>query len=97
MPVIEVCEECGSRAGTCSCFDWDERKRRKCSACDDPFVWDDNVIIVDDEIYHKDCVVIYPIGYFAMLDGEPLGETENEDGQFAYEIIDDLLDDDEED
>jgi hypothetical protein len=66
---------------------------RKCVACEESFVWDDNVIIVDDELYHKDCVTLYPTGYYAFIDGEPLGETENEDGQMAFEIIDGLLDD----
>jgi hypothetical protein len=67
----------------------------KCASCEEKFVWNDTVIIVDEQLYHKDCVELYPIGYFAMLDGEPLGETENEDGQMAFEIIDDLLDDEE--
>lgn len=65
----------------------------KCVSCEDEFLWNDTVVIVDDELYHKDCLELYPTGYFAMLDGEPLGETENEDGQLAYEIIDGLLDD----
>jgi hypothetical protein len=67
----------------------------KCASCEEKFVWNDYVIIVEDNLYHKDCIEIYPIGYFAMLDGEPLGETENEDGQMAFEIIDDILDDEE--
>lgn len=65
----------------------------KCKACEDLFKWDDTVVIVDDEAYHKYCLELYPTGYYAMLDGEPLGETENEDGQIACEIIDGLLDD----
>lgn len=67
-----------------------------CKACEDKFEWNDTVVIVDDELYHKDCIELYPTGFFAMLGGEPLGETENEDGQMAYEIIDGLLDDEEE-
>lgn len=63
----------------------------KCKACDDPFKWDDTVIIVDDDIYHKDCLDIYPSQFFAFLDGEPLGETENGDGDMACEYIDELL------
>lgn len=63
----------------------------KCTACNDAFVWNDYVIIVDDEVYHKECIELYPTGYFAMLDGEPLGETENDDGEMAFEIIDGLL------
>lgn len=68
-----------------------------CTACDDPFKWDDDVIIVGDNLYHKDCVTLYPTGFVAYIDDEFLGETENEDGQMAFEIIDDLLTDDEED
>lgn len=51
------------------------------------FQWNDDVVVVDDEFYHKDCVELYPTGYYAMLDGEPLGETENDDGQPAYDIF----------
>jgi hypothetical protein len=68
-----------------------------CAACDETFNWDNDVIIVGDDLYHKDCVTLYPTGYVAFIDDEFLGETENEDGQMAYEIIDDLLTDDEED
>lgn len=67
-----------------------------CKACDDEFKWDDDVIIVRDNLYHKDCVTLYPTGFVAYIDDEFLGETENEDGQMAFEIIDDLLTDDEE-
>ncbi|WP_197046693.1 hypothetical protein [Oceanobacillus salinisoli] len=95
MPVVQVCDECGAKAGTCNCYDWEIKKKAKCFYCDEEFVWDDYVVIVEDELYHKDCVELYPTGYFAMLDGEPLGETENEDGQMASEIIDDLLDEEE--
>lgn len=64
-----------------------------CKACDDEFVWNDDVVIVNDELYHKDCVTLYPIGFVAFVGDEFLGETENEDGQMACEIIDGLLDD----
>ncbi|KQL17664.1 hypothetical protein [Cytobacillus solani] len=67
----------------------------KCASCEDEFVWNDDVIIVEDNLYHKDCVTLYPTGYVAFIDDEFLGETENDDGQMAYEIIDDLLNDDE--
>lgn len=65
----------------------------KCVSCEDEFEWNDEVIIVEDCLYHKDCVTLYPTGYVAYIDDEFLGETENEDGQMAYEIIDDLLND----
>lgn len=64
-------------------------KLKCCNACDDPFHWEDEVVIVDDEHYHKDCVELYPTGYVAFLDDNCLGETENDDGQSAYEILDD--------
>lgn len=64
-------------------------KIKHCKSCIEPFRWDDDVILVEDDIYHKDCVSLYPTGYFAMLDDEPLGETENEDGSMAFEIMED--------
>lgn len=64
-------------------------KLKLCEACEDPFSWNTDVIIVDDRFYHKDCVELYPVDYFAMLDDEPLGETENEDGNMAFEILED--------
>ncbi len=62
-------------------------KLKKCEACEDHFRWDDDVVEVKEKFYHKNCVELYPTGYFAMLDDEPLGETENEDGQMAFEIL----------
>lgn len=64
-------------------------KLKRCEACEDPFRWDDDVVIVDDNLYHKNCVELYPTGYFAMLDDEPLGETENYDGETAFTILED--------
>ena len=62
-------------------------KLKECSACRESFSWANDVIEVRDKYYHKDCVVLYPTGYFAMLDDEPLGETENDDGSMAFEIL----------
>ncbi|MFF5816381.1 hypothetical protein [Lysinibacillus capsici] len=61
---------------------------KRCKACEETFTWNEDVILVNDDVYHKDCVELYPTGYFAMLDGEPLGETENEDGSMAFDILD---------
>lgn len=63
-------------------------KLKRCKACEETFIWNEDVILVNDEVYHKDCVDLYPTGYYAMLDGEPLGETENDDGSSAYDILD---------
>jgi len=63
-------------------------KLKRCKACEETFVWNEDVILVNDEVYHKDCVQLYPIGYYAMLDDEPLGETENDEGSSAYDILD---------
>ena len=60
---------------------------KQCAACSENFQWDDDVVEVRDEFYHKDCVELYPISYFAMLDGEPLGETENDGVDPAYDIF----------
>ncbi|MBL1228170.1 hypothetical protein IW492_02850 [Enterococcus sp. BWB1-3] len=71
----------------------------ECAACLEPFEWNDEVIEVRDDYYHKDCVTLYPIGYVAFLDEDCLGETENDDGQMACSIFDEgqYIDDDEED
>ena len=68
----------------------------KCNACDDKFQWSDQVVVINDKPYHKDCLTLYPIGYVAFLNDMPLGETENDDGQDACELFPELLDDDEE-
>ena len=52
------------------------------------------MILVNDELYHKDCVSLYPTGFVAFIDGEFLGETENDDGSSACEYIPELLDED---
>lgn len=26
MPIVEVCDECYAKAGTCNCYDWDSEK-----------------------------------------------------------------------
>lgn len=63
-------------------------KLKRCKACEETFSWQDEVILVNDEVYHKDCVQLYPTGYVAYIDDEFLGETENEDGSSAYDILD---------
>lgn len=69
----------------------------RCEACGEPFKWDDTLIKVNEEHYHDDCVDLYPSGYVAFLKGDIsdgfLGETENHDGESAYEIYEELLDD----
>lgn len=68
--------------------------KNECTACKDKFVWSDEVILVNDELYHKDCLTLYPTGFVAFLDNECLGETENDDGSSACDYIPELLDED---
>lgn len=58
-----------------------------CPACDDYFEYDDRIVEVNDKFYHDKCVELYPTGYVAYLNDEFLGETENEDGQSAYDFL----------
>lgn len=67
--------------------------KTECSACNESFVWIDEVILVNDELYHKDCLNLFPTGFIAFLGDECLGETENEDGSSACDYIPELLDD----
>lgn len=62
-------------------------KLKRCKACEKTFVWNEDVILVNDDVYHKDCVSLYPTGYMAYIDDEFLGETENEDGSSAFKIL----------
>lgn len=64
-------------------------KLKECSACKETFQWNTDIVEVNDEFYHVDCVTLHPIGYFAMLDDEPLGETENDNGSMAFDILED--------
>lgn len=68
--------------------------KNECTACKDKFIWNDEVILVNNELYHKDCLTLYPTGFVAFLDGEFLGETENDDGSSACGYIPELLDED---
>ena len=62
----------------------------KCSSCGENFKWDDSVIMMNDIIYHKDCLIIYPSKYVVYDGGEYLGELEEDDSYMAYEYIDSL-------
>lgn len=70
------------------------KTKNECQACKESFEWNEQVILVNDELYHKDCVTLYPTGFVAFLDDECLGETENEDGSSAYDYIPELLHED---
>jgi len=61
---------------------------KQCAACSENFQWNDEVIKADDQFYHEKCVELYPTGYVAFVDDVFIGETENDDGQSAYEIFD---------
>lgn len=60
----------------------------ECASCMESFKWDDDVIQVKDKYYHEKCVTLYPTGFLAFLDGDCLGETENDNGEMAYSIFD---------
>ncbi|MGQ4233992.1 hypothetical protein [Enterococcus faecalis] len=59
----------------------------KCKACSDYFKWDDDVIQVDNDYYHKDCVTLYPTGYYAFIGEDCLGVTENDGGSLACSLL----------
>ena len=64
----------------------------QCKYCEESFKWDDEVIQVESDFYHVSCVKLYPTGWVAYCGDEYLGETENDDGNMAYEYFDGLLD-----
>lgn len=60
----------------------------KCSVCGEYLKWDDIIVEVRDNYYHKNCVELYPTS-FCAFDGEDcLGETENDDGSMTFFILD---------
>lgn len=63
----------------------------ECNHCGEKFKWNDDVIIVDDCAYHKSCVTLYPTSYIAFTGDICLGETDNDDGEMAYEYFEELL------
>lgn len=71
--------------------------KNECPACKDPFEWDHEVVLVNDALYHTHCVDLYPTGYVAFLNGEYLGETDNDDGDNVCEYIPELFGDNDDD
>lgn len=65
----------------------------KCPACENAFKWSDYIILVNDKIYHEDCVTLRPLKYAVLLGDEYLGEIDDDTGQMACNIIEGLLDD----
>lgn len=80
-----------------SFYVWETRKEnategngmKLCDECKEPFDWDDSVIHVEekDEIYHRECVNVFPIAYGVMISDNWIGETECENGVSAFEIL----------
>ena len=69
---------------------------KKCDECLETFKWDDDVVNVDDNYFHKSCVEIVPIGYVAYVNGEHIGEVEYEDMACFILDTDDYEEDDSE-
>jgi len=60
---------------------------KKCDECLEIFKWNDDVLTVDDRLFHKECVELIPMGYIAMVNDYPVGEVENDD--MACFVLDD--------
>lgn len=43
---------------------------------------------MNNKYYHTHCVELYPIGFVAYVGEDFLGETESEDGESAFMILD---------
>ena len=66
-----------------------ESKLKECAVCGDPFKWSEDVVVIDDTLRHTRCVTLHPSGYVAFVGDEYIGETENDNGDMAFEILDD--------
>lgn len=51
----------------------------RCEECYETFKWDDDVVSVNDDYYHKKCVEMVPSEYVIYVNGEYVGEVEYED------------------
>lgn len=65
----------------------------RCEECYETFKWDEDVVSVNDDYYHKQCVELVPIGYAVYVDGEYIGEMEDEDMACFILDTDDYLED----
>ena len=66
----------------------------KCEVCWNPIKEFDAIFEHDDNIYHKDCVELYPIKHVFYANGEFIGEVEEDDVQYAYELLEDMEEED---
>lgn len=62
----------------------------RCAKCKDEFYWDDTVVTVNGDVYHEHCVTLVPTSYIALIDGEYLGEVEEDEPIMANCIFDEL-------
>lgn len=61
---------------------------KRCSVCMETFSWDDDVLLNENDAYHKECVDVFPIAYgISIPGGSYVGRSDNEDGQIAYDAL----------
>lgn len=60
----------------------------KCESCYSEFGQFENAVLVNDRLYHDYCVTLHPSGYVVFIGDEYIGESENDEGQWACEYID---------
>lgn len=61
---------------------------KRCKECKETFKWDDDVLMHGDNVYHKECVEVFPISYgIQVIGGDYIGESDNDDGQSAYDAL----------
>lgn len=63
---------------------------KKCRECLEEIEELDEIISIDNEYYHTDCVKLYPTGYIALThEGDMVGEVDDDsDGQLACLVLD---------
>lgn len=67
----------------------------KCETCWCSIKEFDPILILDEKVYHKDCVELYPTNYVVYSDDEFIGTVEDDDIQYAYELLEDLEEEEE--
>ncbi len=66
---------------------------KRCEECYQTFKWDEDVVNVNDDYYHKNCVEMVPVEHVAYVNGEYIGVVEYEDMACFILDTDDYLED----
>lgn len=62
----------------------------KCKACEDEFEEFDDVVEIEDDVYHEKCLEKYPKGYVYFLDDAFMGDEDDYPAAVAYDVFENV-------